>query len=205
LTRILLVRHADTDWNQAGRIQGLVDRPLSEKGLVQARALGRRLAQLPIHAAYASDLHRTSQTAQAILDGRRVTLSTTPELREVSYGEWEGMTYREVKGLYPGQFADMMSRRLDFAPPGGESMTQLIDRVSGFLFRMQQHHSDETVLLVAHGASLRAAIVTLLEWPRQAAWSLWLATASLSIVEVRPDNSLLRLLNDTSHLGMLQG
>jgi len=200
LARILLVRHGDTDWNEAGKIQGQVNTSLSEQGLAQAEAIGCRLAEIPIHAAYASDLNRAAETAQAILKGRAVGLGLAPELREFSYGEWEGMTYREIKRLYPAQFADMLSRRLDFAPPCGESMDQLIDRVSGFLSRIQECRSGQTVLLVGHGGSLRAAIVALLELPRRAAWSLWLGTASLSIIDLRPNNSMLRLLNDTSHL-----
>lgn len=204
MARIMLVRHGETDWNQAGKIQGHVDTSLSTKGLAQATALGRRLAAVPIGAAYTSDLNRAAETAQAILDGRAVELCLAPELREFSYGQWEGLTYHDIEHLYPAQFADMQSRRLDFAPPGGESMDQLIDRVGGFLSQMQQHHPNQTVLMVAHGGSLRAAIVALLELPRRAAWSLWLATASLSIIDIRPDNMVLRLLNDTSHLGMPQ-
>jgi broad specificity phosphatase PhoE len=199
-----LVRHAETDWNQAGKIQGQVNTSSSEKGLAQAKAISRRLAETPIHAAYASDLNRAAETAQAIMDGRTVNLCLAPELREFSYGEWEGMTYQEIKRLYSPQFSEMLSRCLDFAPPGGESMNQLIDRVSGFLARMPECYLDETVLLVAHGGSLRAAVVSLLGLPRRAAWSLWLGTASLSIIDIAQNNSVLRLLNDTSHLGMIQ-
>ena len=203
MARILLVRHGDTDWNQVGRIQGQVDTSLSAKGLAQVRALAVRLAQIPIGAAYASDLRRAAETGQAILNGRAVTLVLAPELREFSYGAWEGLTYQDVELRYPAQYTDMQSRRLDFAPPAGESMNQLTDRVGGFLTRMRSgwaDHPNDTVLLVAHGGSLRAAITCLLGFPRKAAWSLWLATASLSIIDVTRDNQVLRLLNDTSHL-----
>ena len=203
MARILLVRHGDTDWNQAGRIQGQVDTSLSAKGLAQVHALAVRLAEIPIGAAYASDLRRAAETGQAILNGRAVTLGLVPELREFSYGPWEGLTYQDVERRYPAQYADMQSRRLDFAPPAGESMNQLTDRVGGFLTRMRSgwaDHPNDTVLLVAHGGSLRAAITCLLGFPRKAAWSLWLTTASLSIIDVTRDNQVLRLLNDTSHL-----
>ena len=181
-------------------MQGHVDPDLSEKGLKQARALGRRLAQTHIDAAYASDLRRTIQTTQAILEGHGVNLVLTPELREMSYGEWEGMAYQEIRRLYADHFADMLSRRLDFAPSGGESMNQLINRVSSLLAGIQERHNiDETVLLVAHSGSLRAAIISLLNWPRESVWSLWLDTASMSMIELTPNNSALCLLNDTSH------
>ena len=114
MARILLVRHGDTDWNQAGRIQGQVDTSLSEKGLAQARALAGRLAQVPIDVAYASDLNRAAETAQEILIGRAVTLGLAPELREFSYGAWEGLTYRDVQRLYPAATLLRMLRSAGF-------------------------------------------------------------------------------------------
>ena len=97
VSRWLIVRHAQTSWNLEGRIQGHIDIPLSEVGLRQTDALRDRLAGWDIHAAYASDLKRTMETARSILQGRSISPSPTPELREFSYGRWEGMTHAEVE------------------------------------------------------------------------------------------------------------
>ncbi len=216
--RLLMVRHGETPWNLEGRIQGHADVPLSERGRAQAASLARRVAGLQVHAAYASDLTRTMQTAESVLAGREVAPSPVPELREFSYGRWEGMTHREVEREDPAAYADMMTRRPDFAPPGGESLHQVTARVCGFASGLRdamfsgeaygfRGHSPAgpddgggAVLVVGHGGSLRALLVCLLDLPVSAVWSLWLDTASLTIVDLYPDNAVMKLFNDTSHL-----
>ena len=219
--RLLIARHGETDWNLEGRIQGHRDIPLSGKGLAQAASLGRRLAQVEVDAAYASDLARTTQTAEAVLAGREVALSHVPELREFSYGRWEGMTHREVERSDPALYADMLTRRAGFAPPDGESLDQVKARVCEFASGLREAllsgdgrsfkgHSfapspeegarDTTVLVVGHGGSLRALLVCLLGLPASSVWSFWLDTAGLTVVDLYPDNAVLKLFNDTSHL-----
>ena len=218
--RLLIARHGETEWNLEDRIQGHTDIPLSGKGHAQAASLGRRLAQFEVHAAYASDLARTTQTAEAVLAGREVALSPVPELREFSYGRWEGMTHREVERSDPALYADMLTRRAGFAPPGGESLDQVKARVCEFASGLRDAllsgdgrsfngHSfpatdkgdrDTTVLVVGHGGSMRALLVCLLGLSASSVWSFWLDTASLTVVDLYPDNAVLKLFNDMSHL-----
>ena len=93
MASIYLVRHGETEWNRLGRAQGRTDIPINDEGRRQAALLGQRLADTPFAAAYASDSVRASETATIILQGRPVPLHATPELREVSLGRWEGLTY----------------------------------------------------------------------------------------------------------------
>ncbi|MCX5998617.1 MAG: histidine phosphatase family protein [Chloroflexi bacterium] len=102
MARLLLVRHGTTAWNEMGRYQGSSDIALSARGLREAEALGKRLTDEKIDAFYASDLRRAVQTAQAIIPAERHgELVICRELREIDFGEFEGLTYNEIRTRHP--------------------------------------------------------------------------------------------------------
>ncbi len=197
--RWLIVRHGQTEWNAEGRVQGHTDVGLSEKGNVQAQLVGRRLAEVPIDVTYSSDLCRCTETARQILGERDVPLHPTAQLREYNKGVFEGLTPEESRERYPEMFAASLAKNLDFAPTGGESIRQTYTRVAAFVAGVRPRHQDETVLIVGHGGALRAALVALLELPLEANWRLALANCSLTMLDIYPDNAVLRLYNDTTH------
>jgi broad specificity phosphatase PhoE len=198
--KLLIVRHGETEWNAEGRIQGHTDVALSERGIEQARMAARRLAHVQIDAAYSSDLRRSSQTARMILGERDAPLYTTSLLREYHKGVFEGLTAEETRKRYPELYAASLVKDLDFAPSGGETTRQTSRRIAGFVAGIKERHQGDTVLIVGHGGSLRAAFVALLELPLEANWKFELANCGLSMVDIYPDNAVLRLYNDTSHL-----
>lgn len=198
--RLLIVRHGETEWNAEGRIQGHTDIGLCDKGRQQARAVGHRLADTPIDVAYSSDLQRASETVRIILGERDIPLHSTPQLREYHKGVFEGLTSAEMNTRYPQLYAASLVRDLDFAPTGGESMRQASARMAAFVADVKERHPDGTVLIVGHGGSLRAIFVTLLALPLEATWRLVMHNCGLSIIDTYPDNAVLRLYNDTSHL-----
>lgn len=196
----LIVRHGETEWNVGGRIQGHTDIPLSKTGERQSQLLARRLSRFPIDAAYSSDLQRCADTAREILKERTAPLQTTPQLREYHKGVFEGLTVDETKRRHPEQYAASLVNDLDFAPPGGESTRQISARIAAFLSGVRRRHADDNILIVSHGGTLRAAFVALMELPLEANWRFFLSNCSLSVLDVYPDNAVLRLYNDTSHL-----
>ena len=196
----LIVRHGETEWNVGGRIQGHADVPLSKAGERQSQRLARRLSPFPIDAAYSSDLQRCVGTAREILKERPVPLHTTPQLREYHQGVFEGLTVEETKRRYPEHFAASLVKDLDFAPPEGESTRQTSARMAAFLSVVRRQHADDNLLIVGHGGALMALLVALLELPLEANWRFFMSNCSLSIVDIYPDNAVLRLYNDTSHL-----
>lgn len=198
--RLLIVRHGETEWNAEGRIQGHTDIGLSEKGRQQARSVARRLVDVPIDVAHCSDLSRTCETAKIILGERAIPLQLTPKLREYHKGVFEGLTAVEMKDRYPDLYAASLLPDLDFAPTGGESIRQTSARMADFVAQVKEHHLDDTMLIVGHGGSLRALIVALLALPLEATWRFVMANCSLSIIDTYPDNAVLRLYNDVSHL-----
>ena len=196
-----LVRHGETAWNRSHRIQGQTDIALNQSGKHQITQLGERLQTLEFSAIYASDLSRTSESAHIIRGSRNVLVQTESELREFSYGEWEGLTFEEAQARDPEGFATRMAgRNIEFAAPGGENMLQLIDRVRRFHDRVRsQHKPGDQLLVVAHGGSLLALLNCLLGLPAERVWSFRLDVASLSVVRTYSDVGVLELWNDTSH------
>ena len=201
--RLLLVRHGETPWNAEGRIQGHSDVGLSEKGRRQASLIAERLANIRIDAAYASDLIRCRDTARAILERHDLPLQTTPDLRERFYGVFEGLTVAERQARYPEMFAASVVNDLDFAPTDGETPRETIRRMTPVIDEIRRRHADETALVVGHGGSLRAAIIALLELPDESTWRFVMGNCSLSAFDTYPDNTVMLLYNDTSHLNHL--
>ena len=197
---LLIVRHGETEWNAAGRIQGHTDIGLSDRGAEQARSLGQRLSGLSIDAAYTSDLKRTSETARLALGDRSIALNETPMLREYHKGEFEGMTMTEIKAQFPDEYPKYLEKDLDYSPKGGESTRVVSARMAEIIGEIKSKHLDETVLVVSHGGALRAAMVSLLGMPLEGNWSFIFGNCGLTTIDTFEDNAVLRHFNDTSHL-----
>lgn len=197
---LYLARHGETDWNVQGRAQGQTDIPLNETGRRQAERLAERLADTPFAAAYTSDSSRASETAEILVRDRSIPLQRTPELRETSFGRWEGLAYGEAAERDPADWARYMTGDLDFAPPGGESPREVMARIGVFVESLKSRHDGEDLLLVGHGHSLTATAVRLLRLPPEAFWRFQLGQVGLSVVVLDPDGATLALWNDTSHV-----
>lgn len=203
--KLYIVRHGETEWNTLGRIQGHTDVALSDRGRRQAAALSRRLAGVAFDAAWCSDLSRARETAQIILGTRDAPLYATPQLREYHKGIFEGLTVREYAQRYPDLYQDSLRNDLDFAPPGGgETIRQTSARMAQFTAQLLAQNPNDTALIVGHGGSLRAVIVALLSLPLEANWKFAMRNCALSLVYTYPDNAVLHLYNDTSHLAGIE-
>jgi uncharacterized phosphatase len=149
MTNLYLVRHGETDWNKARRIQGSTDIPLNDTGRSQAAMTGQLLARLPWDAIVASPLSRAVETAQIISSEVGLGEPTTDAaLVERRYGEAEGLNYREVDTLYPG----------DEPVPGRESREEVMERVVPALFAIAGEYPGENVIIVSHGGVIRAVL-----------------------------------------------
>ncbi len=199
MTRLLLVRHGLTDWNAAQRFQGQHDVPLNEVGQRQAAALAGRLAGYAFESIFVSDLTRAVATAQAITSCHICSITVEPRLREISFGEWEGLTYAEIAARNPVLLA-AWEKNIENAPPGGETLAQLAGRVQAVLDELQRVYADDTLLLVAHGGTLQVLICLAMGLPPENYWHFRLSPASLSEIALYPRGGILNLFNDTSHL-----
>jgi phosphoserine phosphatase len=151
---ILIARHGESDWNREKRWQGFADRPLTERGREQARALAERLAHVELDAVYSSDLRRARETAAVVADRQGLQVKVVPELREVDVGSWSGLTRAEAEERFPEGF-----RRWRSGFPGwedGETYEAMTGRVLAAVHGIAREHDGERVLLVSHGGPIRA-------------------------------------------------
>jgi len=200
LSRLLLVRHGITEHNSNNRFAGYSDIELSDEGYRQVRKLADRLAGEKIDAVYSSDLKRAVATAEAIASRHEVEITQRPELREMNYGDIEGMTFRELHQSYPDIAESIIHFNTGLCFPGGESFKEFTTRSCGFLETLAGYGEDQTVLIVSHGGVLKVLVCNLLgidhsHWPQ-----IGFDNASLSIVNTYRRRVILNLLNDTSHL-----
>ena len=199
-TRILLVRHGETDWNATGRIQGQSDTPLNAAGYEQARRAAQRLAREPVQALYSSDLARAFQTATIIGQALGLTVVTSPRLRERRYGVWEGLTSAEIQARYPEQFAEWRARSTDFAPPQGETRSQLLARALAELQTIARRHAREVVVVVTHGGFCYVLIDHILGSVDGDRREFTFGNASIHTLEVTGDRWSVISVNETAHL-----
>jgi len=200
LSRLLLVRHGDTELNSAERYWGSTDVKLSDAGFRQAERLRDRLATERIDAIYSSELRRASATAEIIASSHRLDVITCAELREMNFGKLEGLTFNEISRLYPEVSELWLQRSPKLKYPGGESIDEFNSRVNQFVDQLKTHAPQETILIVAHSGSLRSLMCHLLGIGSERRWQFRLDLASLTILETYPQGAILSLLNDVSHL-----
>ena len=204
---LLLVRHGETPWNREGRYQGRTDVPLSDEGQAQARALGARLAGLPIAIALASPLARTRRTAEAILGNRDIVLETDPALIEISHGQWEGQLASDIEHSHAEMFGTWRTRpdRDTPAGPGAETLGDVEERAWPVLVRTCARLADDaTALIVAHDAVNRVLLCRVLGLPLTRVWTFRQSPASLNVLSGASIAELQVVrLNDSEHVAPL--
>ncbi len=167
---LILLRHGETDWNAALRLQGHRDIPLNETGIQQAEEAAPSVAALAPDVIISSDLQRAQQTAAPTAALTALPVSTDPRLRETSLGDWEGLTREEVVDGWPGLWEQWRSSSADFAPPAGESRAQVAQRALGVVTDLDRG-THRRALLVAHGGLIVGLTGVLLGLP-SAHWSV---------------------------------
>jgi probable phosphoglycerate mutase len=200
MVRLLLIRHAATAWTVQGCFQGQTDVPLSCHGRRQAAALAQRLGSETLHRLYASDLQRAWETAQAIAAPHALHVHAESGWREMAFGRWEGLTYAEVQQRDAQNLAAWERDQLHNAPPGGETLLHMTERVRAAYVSMLAASQDKTVGLVAHGGTLQLLLCLALGLPPLAYWQFAVSPASLSELWVYEQGAILTRLNDTHHL-----
>ncbi len=202
-TRLVLVRHGETERTAGKRYSGRGDVPLSERGVTQADAIARRIAATVSSPAtvLTSPLSRCTQTANAItrelgLPEPRVEV----DLIECDFGDWEGRTFAEVRDQWPAELRAWLGATA-IAPPGGESFDVVAARVRDLLARVLANAGDETVVMVSHVTPIKLILRDALAGGPGFLHRLYLDPAGVSVVDSWGDGGVaVRTVNDTSHL-----
>jgi len=199
-TRICLIRHGETDWNVAKRLQGQIDIDLNPTGVAQAHAVRPGLQGHRFAAAYSSDLGRAWRTAQIATSDLGIAVSPGPTLRERHYGVYQGLTSAEAALRYPEVHPLHQARDLHFDYHGGESLLAFAERIMNALTAMAEAHPGQQVLVFTHGGVLdvvyRTAVGRTLDTPRD----FPVPNAALNWLEYSAGSWFLRDWADTRHL-----
>ncbi|TNH22055.1 bifunctional RNase H/acid phosphatase [Micromonospora orduensis] len=202
-TRLILVRHGETEYTEQRRYSGRGDVPLSERGRAQAAATGARVAALApsVAAVLSSPLSRCTATAAAIAGALGdVPVRTEDDLIECDFGEWEGRTFAEVRERWSGEMdAWLASPRI--APPGGESFTHVAERAHRVVAGLVTSYPGETVVVVSHVSPIKLVLRDALAAGDGFLHRLFLDAAGISVLDMWPDGGIaVRTVNDTAHL-----
>lgn len=202
LTRMVLVRHGEAEGNRELRYLGDHDAPLTARGTAQAEQVAQASGGYGVRAIYSSPLSRALETAWAM--GRVVGTSprVEPELREVSYGAWEGLLHAEVAERDPDRLREWEADST-VAPPGGESLRDMAARVVACADRLAHAHGGECVTVVSHVGPVKALVCHVLRVEIDAARHMWLDPATITVIDwpLSPGRSgALRVFNSFAHL-----
>ena len=209
MTRIIFVRHGETDWNVARRSQGQTDIPLNDKGIYQAQLAAKRLADEPIAAVYASDLQRAVYTAEVIAKEHQLTVTPMAEFREISFGEWEGSCFASLDTGAREQIDKIFTDPANIKVPGGENFQQVQARAVRGIEKLIAKHPDETVLVVSHGAAIRTILCHALGMSLANVWAIRQDNTAVNQIAyyTTTDNTkgayaeaIVELVNDAHHL-----
>jgi broad specificity phosphatase PhoE/ribonuclease HI len=205
--RLLLVRHASTRLTEQRRYSGRDDVPLSPAGEDQAKAAAERIAALLARSAngspvvVTSPLARCRRTASVIAERIGVSVNVEDDLTECDFGAWEGLTFAEVRQVWPVEL-DAWLASPQVAPPGGESFAQVADRVRPVIARLVDAYAGRVVVVVTHVTPIKLVLRDALQATDGLLHRLYLDAAGISVVDYWSDGGVaVRTVNDTAHLG----
>jgi broad specificity phosphatase PhoE len=194
-SRLILVRHAEPDDAVRGRCYGSLDIGLSPTGVAQAKRVVAELANTSIDAAYSSPRIRATQTIAAL----PVPTTVVPDLREIDFGAFEGMTYEDAEAKHPDIYRCWMETPTEVAFPGGERYADVKRRVRDAAARIRATHAGGCALLVAHGGTIRSLLAEALRMADEDLFRIDIAHASISVLDAFPDGTpIVRLMNHQS-------
>ncbi|MGB0588951.1 MAG: histidine phosphatase family protein [Myxococcota bacterium] len=203
---LYLVRHGLTAWNRRRVCQGQTDVPLADEGRAQAVALAERLASTGFDAAWSSDLSRARETAEIVLQGRDLELNISEDLREMSFGQWEGQDLGALFERMPEERARWQDEPQSWRPPEGECLGEVQARMCGRLDELRAAHAGQRVLVLSHGFAILTYLCRFIGLPVQNFRHLWVDPTGICEFRFGGRIPILKRHNDHAHLdGLLVG
>jgi len=201
MTRIILVRHGQTEWNREERFRGRAQVPLNETGLIQAEATGRRIAaEWRPKAIYSSPLSRAIKTAEVIARHFDLPVQVHPGLTDIDYGQWEGLTPDEVRKLSPKMIDDWFNTPDSTRIPDGETLSDVRARAMETINEIVAHHEGQSIVVVGHTVINRIILLGVLGLSNDRFWRLRQDTCAMNCIEADMCDFTLVSLNDTCHM-----
>ncbi|MBN1755937.1 histidine phosphatase family protein [bacterium] len=200
-TRLILVRHGETEWNRQGVFRGRTDLSLNENGFRQCQALAYELSTEGINAVYSGPLKRALQTAELLAEPHHIPVQIEEGLQNINLGEWQGLLKTEAAKKYPDQWQKWVEDTEHWQVQGAETLQDIRNRAIPAVHRITREHPDQVIALVTHRSVLKIIITTLLGLEKGGFWKVYLDNASYSILEYQEKNGFVLItLNRTCHL-----
>ena len=204
-SRIILIRHGETNWNKEGRFQGQIDIPLNEKGKEQASKASQYLEEIEFTKAFSSSMKRPYETAKIILKNENLQIEKVDSLVEISHGLWEGKLEEEIKQKWPEMLKNWHEKPESVIMPEGESIKQVSDRaISAWNLICKSQNEDDITLLVAHDAVNKTLICHILGLSYSDIWMIKQGNGGITVIDIfKNKNYVLSSVNITNHLGQI--
>jgi alpha-ribazole phosphatase len=193
--RLMLLRHGEPEPEARGRCYGRLDIGLSEAGRRQISEKVKLLGSLHAHALYASPLQRAAESAVIAGESLRLQPEIVPALAELDFGVFEGMPYQDIERLYPEEYKMWMKHPTRVAFPGGESFSEMAQRVLQFASALPEKHQNQAVVIVAHGGVNRIILANALSMPNEMIFRVDQRYAGLSVIDYFQEHPVVRIMN----------
>ena len=204
--RIYLIRHGET--TNAGEVcfNGHFDVDLSDQGKNQSQHIADALKALPIKAIYSSDLKRTQIGAKYVADEHNLKHTPYKELRELAFGDWEGLSIAEVNRNYPDKLKERLKNIEQFHVEGGESFFQLRDRVIPKFEEIVSKHPSDSIVILCHGGVIRIILAHILKIPIKNLFHISQPYSSVNIIQFYEEsNPVVELIGGSyKNIGILK-
>lgn len=196
INRLYLIRHGQINGYENFPVYGHTDVDMTKTGNLQMEKMAERLSLTEIKAIYSSDLKRSNKGALQIARYHDVPIYSLPELREMCFGDWEGLTLSEIRNRFPGEMQKRQADLLRYNVPGeGESIKQFSERISNCLERILGEQKDNDFVIVAHGGVNRVILCNALGLDLVKIFNLQQDYGCLNIIDYFSDSTLVRLIN----------
>lgn len=200
-TKVFLVRHGETEWNRLGKFQGCVDIDLAKEGMVQAQYISKRFNG-DFDTIYSSPLKRAVETAETIAAVKGIKPIIVDDIREINFGEWEGLTLKEISSNFPNEFAKWRNDKIEAPMLGGDlSLKNASLRATEAIKEIVKKNKGKKLIIVAHGGIIKAGLIGLLDWDMTMYHKIILGNTAICEIDFNDSlEPVIVTLNDTSHL-----
>lgn len=201
MTKLILIRHGETDYNLQNRYCGFSNPSLNKNGVWQSKKLANRFTNIKVEKIYSSDLKRAVETTKIIFKNN--SIEQLPDFREMNFGIFEGLKYDEIIKKYPSHYKNWIENPMKVKISDGEALEDLAKRVRKRLAFLLSRHKDGKIALVTHGGPIRVILCDALKFSLDSFWKIKQDIAAVSVIDYPEGLSpMVVKMNDISHLTM---
>lgn len=204
MIRLILIRHALTDDNKKGKLSGHINSCISEEGELQISKITRYLSHEKIDKIYTTPSTRTKDTIKKISKLKLLEIEEKETLREISFGDFEGITFEDIKIKYPSEFEKMIEEGSNYRYPNGESLVDSYERVAkeidNIILENDSNSEIKTILVCSHAGTIRNIITHLISGSYKYHWNFKIDNASITVLEVDSGFAVIDKMNFTDFI-----